>query len=169
MVRRCFLCLAGPRVRHDLVALIAGFSYLITGFGAPRRPSLAPYTCPGQNASTFVRERTLMRFFGPYISTHRERERERSPLARQLERLFILFPHPSISTAYVFLSSLVKVAQEGFSKKNLPSSARQDSHFGSVPNEPAKRYILLYIYIYSIRWMERRRIKADVSRVYPCE
>lgn len=168
MVRRCFLCLAGPRVRHDLVALIAGFSYLITGFGAPRRPSLAPYTCPGQNASTFVRERTLMRF-SAHIYPPTERERERSPLARQLERLFILFPHPSISTAYVFLSSLVKVAQEGSSKKNLPSSARQDSHFGSVPNEPAKRYILLYIYIYSIRWMERRRIKADVSRVYPCE
>lgn len=44
-------------VRHDLVALIAGFSYLITGFGALPRPSLAPYT-PGQNASTFIREHT---------------------------------------------------------------------------------------------------------------
>lgn len=41
MFRRCFLCLAGPFAsmgpgpRHDLVAVIAGFSYLITGFEGP--------------------------------------------------------------------------------------------------------------------------------------
>lgn len=43
--RRCFLCLAGlslagPELRHDLVALIAGYSYLITGFVGPCRGSV---------------------------------------------------------------------------------------------------------------------------------
>ena len=102
-------------VRHDLVALIAGFSYLITGFGAPRRPR-PPLHLP-RSKCEYIHTRAHVDAFLPnvypptkgdiYVWEERERERERD-LTRQLAYLFIYLlvwgPSKPISS-YISLES----------------------------------------------------------------